>query len=396
MGPAVARVIPLLVLLSLSVAASLGPSAPHHSLQTLMRLRGGAEAGKGDPRWIVQDREDGKNVGSWHWEERDMLLWAKEQLPRLVLGARGDMADFEGYSGHFEVTNITTLTGDCVIHLRKGKLWPLCDLNVVLAIKGTCQKEGKASPVAGSITFPEVTMDDRDDLEVKATTSSRGEASEVFGRWLRKEGYTAAEKAVHDFLDALDAKAGQDKPPEDVAEKMRAALAAAEKMAQVNKCVDVRDVPTPTDEYEDKGEPTGRIELQEDFFCSAADIYDCLTVASRINAYSRCSDTMVELRVGGRFSMFAGKTTGGFEELTQGGHIKCKWRMADWRPGQFSNLRIDIHDRGPGEGCSLELVQDAIPSHCVDGVTQHWKEFVLNQIKRTFGYGNLSGDSLLR
>jgi len=360
-----------------------------------MRLRGGAEVGKGDKRWIVQDREDGQNVGSWHWEERNMLPWAKEQLPRLALGARGEMSDFEGYSGHFEVTNITTLTGDCVIHLRKGRLWPLCDLNVALAIKGTCHKDGKDTAVAGSITFPEVTMDDRDELEVKATASSRGEASEVFGRWLRKEGYKTVEKVVQEFLDALHAKAGQEKVPEDAAEKMRAAFAAAEKMAQVNKMV-TPDVATPTDEYEDKGDPTGRIELQEDFFCSASDVYDCLTLPSRINAYSRCSDTMVELRVGGRFNMFAGKTTGGFEELTHGGHIKSKWRMADWRPGQFSNLRIDIHDRAAGEGCSLELVQDGIPNQCVESVTHHWKELVLNQIKRTFGYGNLSGDSLLR
>ena len=207
--PVVTFVTPLLVLLSLvRAAASLGPSAPHHSLQT-MRLRGGAEVGKGDKRWIVQDREDGQNVGSWHWEERNMLPWAKEQLPRLALGARGEMSDFEGYSGHFEVTNITTLTGDCVIHLRKGRLWPLCDLNVALAIKGTCHKDGKDTAVAGSIAFPEVTMDDRDELEVKATASSRGEASEVFGRWLRKEGYKTVEKVVKEFLDALHAKAGQ-------------------------------------------------------------------------------------------------------------------------------------------------------------------------------------------
>ena len=55
----------------------------------------------------MQDRQDGKNVGSWHWEERDMMMWAREQLPELALGARGEISDFEGFSGHFEVTNIT-------------------------------------------------------------------------------------------------------------------------------------------------------------------------------------------------------------------------------------------------------------------------------------------------
>jgi len=26
-----------------------------------------AEFGKGDPRWIVNEREDGRNVNAWHW-----------------------------------------------------------------------------------------------------------------------------------------------------------------------------------------------------------------------------------------------------------------------------------------------------------------------------------------
>jgi len=276
--------------LIVALHVSLGPglagaraSATPHALQGLMRLRGGAELGKGDPRWIVQDREDGKNVGSWHWEERDMMIWTREQLPSLVLGARGEMADFEGWSGHYEVTNVTAITGDCVIHLRKGRLWPLCDLNVALAIKGTCEKDGKSSPVTGSITFPEVTMDDRDELQVRATTTGAGgAASEAFGRWLRKEGYKAAEDAVQKYLDALNDKAGQEnakKPPEEAAEKMREALIAAEKMAQINKVI-ADNVPTPADDYTDKGPPTGKLELQEHFFCSAQDVYDCLTVVT--------------------------------------------------------------------------------------------------------------------
>ena len=41
------------------------------------------------------------------------------------------------------------------------------------------------------------------------------------------------------------------------------------------------------------------------------------------------------------------------------------------------------------QGCSLELVQDGIPQKCVEDVDRHWKELVFNQIKRTFGFGNV-------
>ena len=367
----------------------------------LTRLRGGAEAGKGDPRWIVTDRPDGANVNAWHWEERDMMMWARERLPELLLAARGEMAGFEGLSGHYAVTNVTSITGDCVIHCRKGKLWPLCDLGLSVKFEGTCGKDGADKKISGQITFPEVTMDDRDDLQVQASTSSRGEESEVFGRWLRKEGYKAVEQALQQFLDALDAKAqegNKNKPAsaqqEEEAEKMRKALAAAEKMAQVNKVM-ASDVPVPTTVEDDKGPPTGRLELQEEFFAGKLDIYDCLTVPARVNAYSRSSDTEIDRRVGGRFTMFHGRITGGFSELDGSGHLKCKWRMSDWPPGLFSDLRIDVHDRGPSDGCALELIQDGIPKNCVEDVRQHWREMVFNQIKRTFGFGNVVGAGLL-
>jgi len=38
---------------------------------------------------------------------------------------------------------------------------------------------------------------------------------------------------------------------------------------------------------------------------------------------------------------------------------------------QFSNVRVDIHDRGAGEGCQLTLVQDSIPSNCVDAADRY-------------------------
>ncbi len=43
-----------------------------------------ARIGEGDERWIVQDREDGTNVNSWHWAERDVLPWAKRRLQELL------------------------------------------------------------------------------------------------------------------------------------------------------------------------------------------------------------------------------------------------------------------------------------------------------------------------
>ncbi|XP_040309560.1 LOW QUALITY PROTEIN: activator of 90 kDa heat shock protein ATPase homolog 2-like [Herpailurus yagouaroundi] len=45
-----------------------------------------AKWGQGDPRWIVEEREDGTNVNNWHWTERDATSLNKGKLRNLLVG----------------------------------------------------------------------------------------------------------------------------------------------------------------------------------------------------------------------------------------------------------------------------------------------------------------------
>ncbi|GAB5569644.1 activator of 90 kDa heat shock protein ATPase homolog 1 [Prionailurus iriomotensis] len=45
-----------------------------------------AKWGQGDPRWIVEEREDGTNVNNWHWTERDATSLSKGKLRDLLVG----------------------------------------------------------------------------------------------------------------------------------------------------------------------------------------------------------------------------------------------------------------------------------------------------------------------
>ena len=40
--------------------------------------------GKGDPRWIVEERPDAHNVNNWHWSEKDATEWSKKEIKRLM------------------------------------------------------------------------------------------------------------------------------------------------------------------------------------------------------------------------------------------------------------------------------------------------------------------------
>jgi len=37
-----------------------------------------------DPQWIVSNREDGQNVGAWHWVEHDVLPFLQEHAIELL------------------------------------------------------------------------------------------------------------------------------------------------------------------------------------------------------------------------------------------------------------------------------------------------------------------------
>lgn len=65
--------------------------------------------GAGDPRWLVQERHDGKNVGGWHWQEKNKLEWSKQRLAELLEGLS---AEVDASVGSASVTKVKSVTGE--------------------------------------------------------------------------------------------------------------------------------------------------------------------------------------------------------------------------------------------------------------------------------------------
>jgi len=366
----------------------------------LLRLRGGAEVGKGDPRWIVTERADGKNVGAWHWEERNMMQWSRQRIDEII-GVSAQMNNFDGrFSGSMSVVNVTRVSGDAVIHQRKGRLWPLCDMNVVFAISGQCrQGDGEDVTFTGSISFPEVTVDDRDDLEMTATVNGAGAEREAAGRWLRKEGGNAVKEAVQGYIDDLSAKASSgttsvsDAVSAAAQKDLAKAKEAAAKMAQVNKAYQDHSAAspsTPAADAEDAGSLSGEVSMAEEFAARREDLFDALTNVNKVAAYTRCSDTLLEARAGGRFSWFNALVTGGIEQLHAPEYVQMRWRLASWPAGHFSSVKLYVKDNGDHQGCRVELKQTGVPQNLRQDTERLWRERIFNQIKLSFGYGTVS------
>lgn len=94
-----------------------------------------AEWGKGDPRWIVEERPDGRsrnssrysrmfsafplatNPNNWHWKEKNATQWSKDKLNELLVGLKVENDQFV-----CEVKELKKCDGEASANNRKAKL----------------------------------------------------------------------------------------------------------------------------------------------------------------------------------------------------------------------------------------------------------------------------------
>ncbi|KAL3152072.1 hypothetical protein ABBQ32_001180 [Trebouxia sp. C0010 RCD-2024] len=87
-----------------------------------------------DPKWIVQERQDGSNVNGWHWEEKNQMGWSRQKLEELFVGM---LADLSAVQGNAKVTLLKELKGEALLTTRKGKKrFAMYDLTITLSWEG--------------------------------------------------------------------------------------------------------------------------------------------------------------------------------------------------------------------------------------------------------------------
>jgi hypothetical protein len=75
-----------------------------------------------DPRWLVQHRDDGKNVNGWHWEEKNRLEWTKQRLRELLPAIPA------AEPGNLRISEVTDVVGevrlgDCCYGVKPWVTW---------------------------------------------------------------------------------------------------------------------------------------------------------------------------------------------------------------------------------------------------------------------------------
>jgi len=339
-----------------------------------------AKLGETDPRWIVTERTDGTNVNNWHWTEKNCLPWAKERMPQLFEGVHF----IENGEDQVKLTKVDTLSGECHINTRKGKIFHFYELELRVKWAGTLSGE----QVEGNFDMPEISFENEiDEHEIRVNVTQAKDKS-VVKQIIQAQGVPKVRSILDNFLDEFKAMRGYLQEVKEV--NPLSSPEAAESVTAANGHVPAAPPPTSiatattTSAKKSAGPCTTKIELRDKFAARPSDIFEALVDPRRVEAYTQ-SSVQIDLREGGKFSLFGGNITGEYLQIQANQRIVQQWRTSSWPEGLYSTVTIELTQGR--NGCDMKLVQENVPDAEAERTQQAWRENIFERIKRLFGYG---------
>jgi activator of HSP90 ATPase len=343
-----------------------------------------AKVGEGDPRWIVQERQDGRNVNSWHWDEKNITQWAKDHLQKLFTQQKV----YDDSSSSIRILKIDKTEGDAVINVRKGKLLFVYDLEVTAKLEGTVRVADKDHTVHGQFDFNFNTEDNDDfDVAVKLDSGANDKAEDFVRTICRKQGVQVIRTRVTQFVKDMKELYGQQSSP-TVGQKGGAASSATPSSPSTGASSSssaVAAVPARTA----ASVKVKSLTINVDVGAPPAEVYNTVLDSGKTSAITQSAATIVK-EVGGSFSMFGGAVTGQMVLLEPPSKILQKWRHSGWPAGHFSTVMLEFVQNGP-HATKLRLTQTDIPEEDLERTEGGWRNLYFDRMRML--YGQVSIDS---
>ncbi|KAM5250004.1 activator of 90 kDa heat shock protein ATPase homolog 2 isoform 3-T3 [Hipposideros larvatus] len=272
-----------------------------------------AKWGQGDPRWIVEEREDGTNVNNWHWTERDATSWSKGKLREFLVGII-----VENEAGRCQISELKQVEGEASCSSRKGKLIFFYEWNIKLGWKGIIKESGAKHK--GLIEIPSLSEENEvDDTEVNVS-KKKGDG-DILKDLMKTAGTAKVREALGDYLKALKTEftVGMILPTKATATQE---LTVKRKLSE-NTLQGSSPVPLGV------RIPTVALHMTEMFDTAVEQLYSIFTVKDLVQKFSK-SPAILEAEKGGKFQMFDGNVMGEYMELLTNRKIVMKWRCRNW------------------------------------------------------------------
>jgi activator of HSP90 ATPase len=323
--------------------------------------------GHGDPRWIVENREDGKNVNNWHWTETDLTNWTKKRLSEILEGIQLENNKIEA-----KITSCDT-NGEVSVNTRKGKTIMFYELEINLKWEGEL-KSSDENITKGTIQIPYISEENDDnDFEVRVTVEN--ENQRLLKDEVRSLSIPILKEKIPQFLKELrEVSKSQTK----LQLKEQPSSKLLDKMSVEQQQIKAQKVKSNIH--------STSFTIKEKFMCSPEDLFWCLTDPQRVKVYAG-SDAEISPEKGAKFKLFGGSVQGENLEIEIGKKIVQKWRFSNWPEDHYSTVTITLEGK---EGKTyLTLLQTNVPEDDKEHTEQGWATNFWNRIKGIFGYGSL-------
>jgi len=330
-----------------------------------------AKIGEGDSRWIVEHRDDGANVNSWHWSEKDITPWAKRRVKELLVGN----IKVTGVPGKAEVKSLIKVDGDATVYNRKGGLKTVYDLTITGKWEGSDNSE--------EVTRGEFKLEVFDeDPEIFITVEYGTKNDRAFKELMEKEGIPLIHAQMEIF--AGEAKHGgdvkletPDKPEET--ETRKETLKSTEPLPST--ATSTQKTTTSVKNVNEAHD----LRIEDQFRTSSNELYLAFIDERRVKGYTgqNCEISQEEK---GAFMLCNGLVRGTQIKLEKGQRIHQKWRMEKWNAGTYSDVKMDFSEDEDGLA-KLVLSQTGIPAEHRYETEEHWRRAILERMKVVLGIG---------
>ncbi|XP_075508780.1 uncharacterized protein LOC142545464 [Primulina tabacum] len=352
-----------------------------------------ARMGEGDKRWIVEDRPDGTNVHNWHWSETNCLDWSRNFFKNLLcnktlLSGEGNL--------YIRTENLEKLEGEAYVNVRKGKIIPGYELNLVLSYVAEAKDSNGDSVILsteGSVEVPYISDENAgEDPDIRVTIKDDGPVGKRLREGFLAKGKPFVFEKIREYVDAM-AKGG---PAKDDLECKKVVAKKASFSSPSTDASNVEKNSTlavkENKKEEKKKEGFKTITMSEKFYCRAKDMYEILMDENRWKGFTQ-SNARISKEVWGEFSIFDGSVTGRNLELQEGKYIVQNWRFGSWPDGIVSKVSLTFEE--PESGVTIvKLTHIDIPvedrygnATVVENTERGWRDLIFHKIRAVFGFG---------
>ncbi|KAJ2549881.1 Co-chaperone [Coemansia sp. RSA 1933] len=322
---------------------------------------------------------DWRNVGNWHWKERNCLEWAKQYFKDTLTAV--EVTDANGYSA--KVTSVDSIEGDVDLNIRKGKLIAIYDVEIKVSWSASRKSDsGEEETLGGKMTVPEVAHD-TDDYTYDISANDSSSSKLPLKDFVRKKLTPEMTKRFGEFTEVLKRENGSDMY---ITEKEGAQTGAVNselaKGFKEGKRAETTSGEVSVAKTKAAAFGTVKIDQTVELKCSADDLFAILTDSQRVSVWTR-APAEIQAKEGTAFKLFGGHIDGKITKLEKGKRIEQTWRVASWPADHYSKVVFELEQLA--SSTRLTLKQTDVPFNEEDATKANWDRYYWNSIKGTFG-----------